>query len=234
MIENSLRSWSMALVCALSMYVHAQDEINTIAKADILSQYMWRGQEMGATSFQPALGIEWRGFSLVGGANVGISDKNDPKELDITAQYAMGNFRFGLVDYWSDSPNKRYLYYDAHSTSHVFEAFVGYDFGVLNASWQTNFAGQDYQVADGKRAYSSYVELTAPFRLASCKWEAQLAFVPWKSDYYNTTGFAVTNVNLKAVKEIRLTEHFALPVFAQVVANPCSQKTYIVFGLTIE
>lgn len=234
MIENSLRSWSMALVCALSMYVHAQDEINTIAKADILSQYMWRGQEMGATSFQPALGIEWRGFSLVGGANVGISDKNDPKELDITAQYTMGNFRFGLVDYWSDSPNKRYLYYDAHSTSHVFEAFVGYDFGVLNASWQTNFAGQDYQVADGKRAYSSYVELTAPFRLASCKWEAQLAFVPWKSDYYNTTGFAVTNVNLKAVKEIRLTEHFALPVFAQVVANPCSQKTYIVFGLTIE
>lgn len=234
MIENSLRSWSMALVCALSMYVHAQDEINTIAKADILSQYMWRGQEMGATSFQPALGIEWRGFSLVGGANVGISDKNDPKELDITAQYTMGNFRFGLVDYWSDSPNKRYLYYEAHSTSHVFEAFVGYDFGVLNASWQTNFAGQDYQVADGKRAYSSYVELTAPFRLASCKWEAQLAFVPWKSDYYNTTGFAVTNVNLKAVKEIRLTEHFALPVFAQVVANPCSQKTYIVFGLTIE
>jgi len=234
MIENSLRSWSVALVCALSMYVHAQDEINTIAKADILSQYMWRGQEMGATSFQPALGIEWRGFSLVGGANVGISDKNDPKELDITAQYTMGNFRFGLVDYWSDSPNKRYLYYDAHSTSHVFEAFVGYDFGVLNASWQTNFAGQDYQVADGKRAYSSYVELTAPFRLASCKWEAQLAFVPWKSDYYNTTGFAVTNVNLKAVKEIRLTEHFALPVFAQVVANPCSQKTYIVFGLTIE
>ena len=234
MMIKFLRSWLMALACAVGLNSYAQDEIQTVAKADILSQYMWRGQEMGATSFQPALGIEWKGFSLVGGANIGISDKTDPKELDITAQYTLGNFRFGLVDYWSDSPNTRYLYYDAHSTSHVFEAFVGYDFGIVDASWQTNFAGQDYQTVDGKRAYSSYVELTAPFKLANFQWEAQLAFVPWKSDYYHTTGFAVTNVNLKAIKNIRLTEHFALPVFAQVVANPCSQKTYIVFGLTIE
>ncbi|MCR5270284.1 MAG: hypothetical protein K6D91_04610 [Prevotella sp.] len=234
MINKVLRSWMTAMACVVVMGVLAQDEINTVAKADILSQYMWRGQEMGATSFQPALGIEWKGFSLVGGANIGISDKTDPKELDITAQYSLGHFRFGLVDYWSDSPNTRYLYYNAHTTSHVFEGFVGYDFGLFDASWQTNFAGQDYQESDGKRAFSSYVELTAPFKLATCKWEAQLAFVPWKSDYYHTTGFAVTNVNLKAIKEIRLTEHFVLPVFAQVVANPCSQKTYIVFGLTIE
>ena len=30
----------------------------------------------------------------------------------------------------------------------------------------------DYQ-ADGKRAYSSYFELAAPFRLASCDWDAR-------------------------------------------------------------
>ena len=36
-----------------------------------------------------------------------------------------------------------------------------------------------------------------------------------------------------AEKELRITDTFSLPLFAQVVANPCSQKAHLVVGLTL-
>ena len=53
----------------------------------------------------------------------------------------------------------------AYSTAHVFEAQVGYDFGPLAVNWYTNFAGADGVKENGKRAYSSYLALSAPFKL---------------------------------------------------------------------
>ena len=113
------------------------------------------------------------------------------------------------------------------------EGFVSYDFGPVGASWQTYFAGSDYQ-ADGKRAYSSYFELSAPFRLASCDWDARFGLVPWKSGMYDVSGFSVTNLSLRATKAIKISPTFELPLFGQLVANPASQHFYFVFGLTLK
>ena len=44
--------------------------------------------------------------------------------------------------------------YGAHSTIHIFEATLGYDFGPLALSWNTYFAGDDYTKENGDRAYS--------------------------------------------------------------------------------
>ncbi len=91
----------------------------------------------------------------------------------------------------------------------------------------------DYQV-DGKRAYSSYFELAAPFRLATCDWDAAAGLVPWKSGMYDVSGFSVTNLSLRATKAIKITKTFELPLFGQVVANPASQHLYFIFGLTLK
>ena len=140
----------------------------------------------------------------------------------------------GVTDYWFNSPEERYFYYNAHSTSHVFEAFATYDFGLLSAAWYTNFAGNDGLNKSGKRAYSSYFEVNAPFKLATCDWTGTLGVVPYATDFYDTSGFAVTNVALKATKDIKITDSFSVPLFAQVIANPCSQKAYFVFGFTLQ
>ena len=110
--------------------------------------------------------------------------------------------------------------YDAHGTNHVFEANIGYDFGFASLQWYTNFAGNDGTNKDGKRAYSSYVELDVPFKLATVDWNATAGAVPFATDFYGTTGFAVTNLSLKATKDIKVTDSFSIPVFGQVVANP--------------
>ena len=44
----------------------------------------------------------------------------------------------------------------------------------------------------------------------------------------------MTNLSLKATKDIKVTDAFSIPVFAQFVGNPCSQKAYLVFGLTLQ
>ena len=87
---------------------------------------------------------------------------------------------------------------------------------------------------DGKRAYSSYLELSAPFKLASVDWSATVGAVPYATDFYGVDGFAVTNLALKATKDIKVTDSFSIPVFAQVAANPSTQKAYLVFGFTLQ
>ena len=221
----------------MGMTTLAQDEIETTMSADIVNNYIWRGQDLGSVSLQPTLGIGYKGLSLTGWSNVGLSNSADGKELDLTLAYTLGSLNIGITDYWTEEggdPRGRYFKYDAHSTNHVFEANIGYDFGVASLQWYTNFTGNDGLNSDGERAYSSYVEANVPFKLASVDWTATAGAVPFATDYYGTTGFAVTNLALRADKEIKVTDSFSIPIFGQVVANPCSQKAYLVFGLTLE
>ncbi len=218
---------------------HAQDEkakVETTIAADFVNQYIWRGLDCGNVSIQPTLGIGYKGLSLSAWGNVGVS-KDDVKEFDLTLGYTTGGFNIGITDYWfsvgGDDPDNRYFKYNAHSTNHVFEANIGYDFGVLNLQWYTNFAGNDGYNRNDKRAYSSYAQVDVPFKLVTVDWTATAGVVPYYSTYYGTTGFAVTNLSLRADKDIKITDSFSIPVFGQIVANPCTEKAYLVFGFTL-
>lgn len=226
------------ILCLLAMVAPvimcAQDEIETTIGADIVNQYIWRGQELGDVSVQPTLGIAYKGVSLTAWGSVGLSDKDDTKEFDITAAYTIGGFHIGVTDYWFNTPNERYFAYEAHKTSHVFEANIGYDFGVVSLNWYTNFAGNDGVNKDGKRAYSSYFEASVPFKLASCEWTATIGAVPYATSFYaNANGFAVTNVGIKATKDIKINDHFCIPIFAGITANPSTEKAFFIFGLSL-
>ena len=223
------------MLCGATMAVEAQ-EISTTIGSDIVSSYIWRGQDLGSVSLQPTLGVEYKGISLSAWGSVGLADPADTKEFDLTLGYTIGNFNIGITDYWFDAgldPQARYFKYDAHGTNHVFEANIGYDFGVVGLQWFTNISGNDGVNKDGKRAYSSYIELSAPFRLATCDWTATVGAVPYATDFYGTNGFAVTNLAVRASKDIRVTDSFSIPIFGEVSANPCSQKAYLVVGMSI-
>jgi hypothetical protein len=222
------------VVCSTT---HAQDKVEATINGDIVSNYIWRGQDLGDVSFQPTLGIAYKGLKLEAWGNVGISNFSDTKEIDLTLAYTIGGFNIGIVDYWTNNGgdlDARYFRYNAHSTNHTFEANIGYDFGFLSLQWFTNFAGNDYK-ADGKRAYSSYFEATVPFKLANIDWTATAGAVPFSTNYYNgyTNGFAVTNLSLKATKDIKVTDSFSIPVFGELIGNPCTQKAYLAFGFSL-
>ena len=174
---------------------------------DVVSRYIWRGQDLGQVSLQPTLGIEYKGLSLSAWGSVGLSDPSDTKEFDLTLAYSIAGFNIGVTDYW---------------------------FKYVSVQWYTNVAGNDGLNSDGKRAYSSYFEIAAPFRLVTVDWLASVGAVPYATDFYGVDGFAVTNVSLKATKDIHFTDKFTLPIFAQIAANPRTEKAYFVFGFTLQ
>ena len=228
----------LAMGMVLSGTALAQDELETTVKSDVVSSYIWRGQELGNVALQPTLGVGYKGLSLTAWGSVGLANTTDTKEFDLTLSYTIGGLNIGITDYWFNqfaggNPEGRYFKYDAHATNHVFEANIGYDFGFAALQCYTNFAGNDYK-EDGTRAYSSYMEIVVPFKLSAVDWTAMVGAVPSSSVQYATNGFAVTNVALKATKDIRITDTFSIPLFAQIAANPCSQKAYLVLGFTLQ
>ena len=215
----------------------AQDTLETTIGTDLVSQYVWRGQDLGGVSVQPTLGLGYKGLSLSAWGSAGLSNPADTREFDLTLAYTIGGFNIGVTDYWFNAgldPLNRYFAYAADCTNHVFEANVGYDFGFASLQWYTNFAGNDGLTPAEKRAYSSYVEVNVPFVLGGVDWTATAGAVPFATDFYGVEGFGVVNVALTASKDIRITDSFSIPVFAQVAANPYSRNAFFVFGITLQ
>ena len=235
--RNMKKMVLFAMGLVMSMTAMAQNDIETTIKGDIVSSYIWRGQDLGSVAIQPTLGIGYKGLSLTAWGSYGLTNPDDVKEFDLTLGYTLGGFNIGITDYWFSvglDPDARYFKYDAHGTNHIFEATVGYDFGPVALAWYTNFAGNDGFNKDGKRAYSSYFEANVPFKLATVDWTATAGVVPFATTSYGTTGFAVTNLSLRATKDIKVTNSFSIPIFGQVTGNPCSQKAYLVLGFTLQ
>lgn len=49
------------LIMCVNMKAEAQE---VSVGADLVSSYIWRGQQLGSVSFQPNLGIEYKGLSF--------------------------------------------------------------------------------------------------------------------------------------------------------------------------
>ena len=208
----------------------AQDKVEAFVSADIVSGYIWRGQDLGGVSIQPGVSIAYKGFSLGAWGSVGI-DSTDTKEFDLTLGYSIGGFSVSVTDYWFNN-GPGYFHYGAHNTAHVYEAQVGYDFGPVAVNWYTNFAGADAVKENGDRAYSSYISVAAPFRLGGLDWTAEVGATPWETEFYGASGFAVCDVSIGITKDIRITDSFSLPLFAKTTWNPNSQGAYFVVGLS--
>ena len=209
-------------------------EIEVAVGADVVSEYIFRGVKCGDAAIQPSLAVSAGGFEVSAWGSVGIVNFLDTKEMDLTLSYSLAGASIGVTDYWfsvGGDPAGRYFKYKEDATNHIFEAFLGYDFGFASISWYTNFYGNDFK-ADGSKAFSSYCELAAPFSAFGADWTATLGFVPMESPLYGTDGFGVTNISLTAEKALDITESFSLPISAGLTFNPSSEMAYLILGIS--
>lgn len=218
------------LSMAMPFKTNAQDKVEASAGVDLVSGYIWRGQDLGGVSLQPSVSVAYKGFSLEAWGSVGFESKDD-KELDFTLGYSTGGFSISVTDYWFNG-GPGYFHYGARNTTHVFEGQIGYDFGPLAVNWYTNFAGADGVNGDGDRAYSSYLSAAAPFKLGGLDWTAEIGATPWATDFYGSNGFAVCDISLGVSKDIKITDSFSLPLFAKATWNPRTEGAYFVVGLS--
>ena len=52
------------MMIATGMSATAQDEVETTVSGDFVSQYIWRGQDLGSAAVQPTFGVAYKGLSL--------------------------------------------------------------------------------------------------------------------------------------------------------------------------
>lgn len=69
-----------ALAIAVPAMGMAQDKVEASAGADLVSGYIWRGQDLGGVSIQPTLSVSYKGFSLSDGEQQ-VSKKKIQKRL---------------------------------------------------------------------------------------------------------------------------------------------------------
>lgn len=231
---------AMAIAGCMALPVSGQDKVEATLGADLVSGYVWRGQKNGGFSIQPNAALSFKGLSLGAWGSFALAPNSDLKgtdeEIDLTLGYAVGGLHVGVTDYYLFNCGHPFFKYGSlDRTAHTFEAGIGYDFGVVALDWYTNFAGADGVDKDGHRAYSSYLTVGAPFRLAKLDWRASVGIVPYRTSFYaadDSHGFHVNDVSLRAEYTIALP-HFSLPVYGQLTANPSSRELHYLIGFTV-
>lgn len=224
-------------------------EVESYVDIDLVSHYMWRGQDKGGISIQPEAYVSWSGLTFKLEGSTGI-EPSDIKKLDVTLGYEFGGLNIGVIDRWTSGidKNDRYFYYEKKG-AHQLEANIGYSWKYGSLQAYTIFMGNDYLIS-GKHAYSTYVELNVPFKLGGIDWMASVGGTPFESagyleifetpdqethavpHYFYAEGPACVVASLRATKTIDMG--FAhVPVFAELNTNPYLQKATFLCGLTI-
>ena len=218
-------------------------------QGDWVSSYVWRGFYQTGVSFQPTLGLGIGGFSLTAWGSTDFdgtssSDGEAAKEIDLTAAYTFGDSGLTLSVaslWWAGQGSNKYFNFKSHETDHHFEAGLAYTLPIekfpLSITWNFMFAGQDKD-ENGNQNYSSYVELNFPFTVKGVDLNATCGVLPYDAGVTTyggdvNSGFAVTNVALKAMKDIKITNSFSLPIFIQAIWNPRMEDAHLVLGISL-
>lgn len=228
---------SLSVMVLSTTPVIGQNTLETFAGVDIVSKYVWRGVDQGmGASFQPALGLAYKGFSLGawGSApftNVGLY------EFDLAVEYSVGGFSIGITDYyWKGSDESFFNYY---ADNHLFEGNLAFSFGEkfpLTLSWNTFFAGDDRD-ENGKQQFSTYIEAAYDFSLGGLDFTASAGAAPWSSPAWLTpadgkSGFRISAIAIQATKTIEFTPTFSAPLFVQCIFSPATEASHLVVGFS--
>ena len=182
--NNRIRRWVVSVILFTlhsSLFTTmAQDKPEVYIDAAIVSHYMWRGQDLGNVCLQPEIGVSWKGLELSLEGSTGFT-RDEYEELDVHLFYNYKGFNIGVSDMWAESAlDPRYFSYKSTQTGHQFEGQIGYECDYGSLTWRTIFAGNDYKI-NGKRAYSSWIELSVPFKLCNLDWDFRLGVCPYES-----------------------------------------------------
>lgn len=229
--------------------------VEATVEADIVSRYIWRGQDLAGFSIQPRASVSWRGLSLTAEGSASLQ-QDDYRELDLTLAYQLGPVNIGVSDYWCSGIDfeNRYLYYDAENGPHKFEANLGFTCKYFSLQGYCMFWGNDFKIDSDKRAYSTYIELGIPFRLGDLDWQLTVGGTPMESAggwevmeretalgtrdvntrvYEYADGPACCLASLRCTKDLNFGK-LSMPVFAELNTNPYLSKATFILGLSIK
>lgn len=197
---------------------------------DLTSKYIWRGTECatGPTLF-PSGTLEMGDFSI--GAWGAYAFDSSVRELDLTLGYTLGDFSFGITDYFypTISDGDDYFNWKNDETGHLLEGTVSYspESCPITLLWSTMFYGDDKN-PDGKQAFSSYFEASYDYDLGDDSALSAAVGASVLKGFYTAyeTGFSVINLALTYSKTLDFGGA-SLPLSVSYVVNPQLKKSFL-------
>lgn len=235
---------------------------------DMVSHYMWRGTDKGNVTILPYGQISWNGAFLKLHGATGL-DKDDATEINISLGY---KYKFtdwfavniGATDYWTSGKDYEgrnlYFEWDPVKNGHQLEANLGFDFGYFILQGYTMVWGNDFKYehledvenrTNGKRAWSTFIELRVPFYMGGIDWDVCAGVTPFESAYIVSPLTSINTLNLvhkepfysdKAsliMASVRATKRLELgdvkvPIFAELHTNPYMKRANFLIGFSVQ
>ena len=236
------------ILLACSSLVHAYDWENYSLSGgtEIVSNYNWRGTNVGGLSLQPWVEFSIYGLSVEAWSSLGSGTYDDfyqfVPELDLSLSYTFldDHITIGFSHYYYfEGPFFGGNYYldNIGSSQSEFELSVyGNDDCPLEVGFTTMFGGGDYYSANGeiilqnsikaKKLYSTYIYVNYTFEINDIEIVPEIGFSPNPSMYtyydYNTNkhlGFAMNNISCKVIYTFLETDLTIMYVTGDVFFN---------------
>jgi hypothetical protein len=209
----SILALTLGLTFSANKAALAQVEVGT--GVDLVSTYVWRGVAYSGPSWQPYVEASAGSFSIGAWGSQGYDGF---QEMDLYASFSLGDLSIGFTDYYY--PGSDYLSGD----SHAFEINAGYALGSISIA--ANYIVNEAADA-GSAGGDMYFELGYSGAAAD-------VFIGAGDGWHSSTGdFGLVNIGVTKSKEIKITEHFSLPVSGAVIFNPDSEQLYILAGISL-
>ena len=214
--------------------------------ADLMSRYIFRGMDIGASpSIQPNLTYTNGKFN-VGLWGAYTLNKFETQEADIFVTYNINdNFSLTLTDYFFPSETGSYNYFDykKDTTGHLLEGnltYAGNNKFPIQCMIAINFYGSDAIRLnnDGSKKdiqYSTYTEISYPFKYFKAFIGANLtkAHTDLGETGFYGNDIGIVNLGLTAHKEVKVSPTYNLPMSLSFITNPQSGKVFLVLGLSL-
>lgn len=204
---------------------------NFSLSTELNMKYVWRGLEYGSSPLVfGTLGYDYKGLNayVLGG----YATNGDFSEVVAGVSYSNKYFTFGLSDFFYPSASgedDNYIQFDNHKTGHLLETFLTVRPFEKVPVWMTlsSFVFGNDKRADGKQAYSSYVELGYTHKFSNDNSLSLSAGANLNKSFYTKyeKGFNVANITAKYMTGIQFGK-FVLPVSGSFIYNPIIDKPY--------
>lgn len=199
---------------------------------DLMSSYIWRGSSFGTgPAIQPSIELTTEGLALGVWGNI-CAGSDQAFELDPYVSYT---FPFGLklavTDYYFGG-NFLGNNFEDLSKAHSLEPAITYQYERLKLFAAIMLLGKD---AEGERQQDFYGEVSYAFK------QVYVGIGGGDGQYLRSPKYgtepdgivALCNIFVGAEREIKITEHFSLPIKGSVSLNPYTERLYASVGISL-
>lgn len=235
------------LLSGFSAGVIASEKITVNTGVDFYNRYVWRGLDIANTpSIQPALSVAYGGLEIgTWGAYTLSNESSEADEVDFWASYTV-NLKNGVsitaiaTDYYFPNAGVELFNFNNH------DAFINDtvpDPGAHTLELGLSITGPEafpvtlsgYLNVYNDAGSNTYFQVDCPITVGETELGLFCGMTGGSQDnpdYYGSDEFSAINIGVTAIKEIKMSNDFSLPLTISLIVNPRTEMSHLIVGMS--